>query len=238
MKWNNEKIKQELKRVYDVPQPVKKKEFLKQFDIPHISMGKFMWEQLWYVKMWVWLLTGCIFILAIWLSKYMEKEQVWMIYALIPFLALTILTENAKSNAYGMDELEYATRFSIKNLLLARMGVLTILHGAVFLVIMVCLKKILLPMMSNVFYILVPYFFTVCLGFYFLRKFRGRESTYISIGISVFVSSFISISRQVVPFIYNLEMVKWWVAAFIFIFVFTIKEAVLFYKKTEELSWN
>ena len=54
----------------------------------------------------------------------MEKDVLWIISALIPFIAMSILTENARSGIYLMAELEMAARFSLKSVILARMEIL------------------------------------------------------------------------------------------------------------------
>ena len=40
---------------------------------------------------------------------------------LLPFVALLAVTEGTRSAVYGMEELELATRFSLKSVLLARL---------------------------------------------------------------------------------------------------------------------
>ncbi len=226
-------MEKEIKELYEIPEPVRKKEFLRQFESPYISMGKFMWEQLWYLKKWVWLLSGFLFVLIFWLGSNLEAEKAWVLYAIIPFLALSLLIESDKSNIHGMEELECATRFSLKSLLLARMGGLAGLHSAFMLLLLICLKDRLMPMLHDVLYMLVPYFLTVCLGFHILRKFRGKESVYLCMGASVLVSSLVCVVEQTAPFVFGISMAGSWFAAFAVIVFLTGRELLLFYRRAQ-----
>lgn len=224
--------------MYQAPEPVGKKEFLKQFDTCYLSMWQFMWQQFWYIKKWMWFISAGVFLFGTVLCRSLDRETVWILCALVPYLALTLLTESGKSRAYHMDELEYATRFSLKSLLLARMGVLGICHGVILFFFFICMNTGFLPDPGDLFYIIVPYLLTVCLGFKFLRIFRGKETVYISVGIPAFVSLCMVMINQMFPIIYGIAMVKVWVLASVIVIIFTVKETALFIKQTEELAWN
>lgn len=196
-----------------------------------------MWQQLFYIKKWMWIFSAGIFFLGAILSRNLDRETVWVISALIPFLALTLLTESGRSRVYGMDELEYATRFSLKSLMLARMGSLGLFHGVILLLLFLCIGTGFFPEPEDMLYFLVPYFLTVSLGLSLLRRFRGREILYISLGVPAFVSLFVAVANQIYP-LYSISMVKWWGIACLLVMIFTVKETVLFFRQTEELLWS
>ncbi len=223
--------------MYEAPEPLGKQEFLKQFDTCYLSGGQFMWQQLFYIKKWMWIFSAGIFFLGAILSRNLDRETVWVISALIPFLALTLLTESGRSRVYGMDELEYATRFSLKSLMLARMGSLGLFHGVILLLLFLCIGTGFFPEPEDMLYFLVPYFLTVSLGLSLLRRFRGREILYISLGVPAFVSLFVAVANQIYP-LYSISMVKWWGIACLLVMIFTVKETVLFFRQTEELLWS
>lgn len=238
MEWKKKEISRELKKMYEAPEPTGKKEFLRQFDTCYLSMGQFMWQQFWYIKKRMWIISAGVFFLGAVLCRSLDRETVWAISALVPFLALTLLTESGKSRAYRMDELEYATRFSLKSLLLARMGVLGLCHGVLLCLLFLCMNAGFLPGPGDLFYLLVPYLLTVCLGLAFLRRFRGKETVYVSMGIPVLVSLCMVMLNQVFPVFYGITMVKWWALASVLVMFFTVKETVLFCRQTEELAWS
>lgn len=237
MRWKKKQIKQEFIKLYEAPEPPGKQEFLKQFDTCYLSMGQFMWQQLLYIKKWMWLFSAGIFFLGTMLGRNLDRETVWVISALIPFLALTFLMESGRSKIYGMEELEYATRFSLKSLMLARLGVLGLFHGVILLLLFLCIPQGFFPGPKDLMYVLVPYFLTVSLGLSLLRRFRGREVLYISLGVPAFVSLFVAVANQKYP-LYSISMVKWWGIACLLVMIFTVKETILFFRQTEELLWS
>ncbi len=252
MKWSKKRLKQELKKAYAPPDPVRKEGFLGGLGCgrptAYISMWKFMWEQLLYIKKWVWAVSAGILVLAVYSSRNLDRDSVWMLSAAMPFLALTVLAESGRSSACGMDELEFATRFSMRSLMLVRMGALAAAHSIVIAVALVCLRTFgafdvseTLKQAEPVFfgrapYITIPYLLTVCIGFWLLREYRGRETSYICVGASVFVSAAAGVLGKLGQFIYGIGE-SWWILLSFVILVGAVREALLFYRQTEELSW-
>ena len=63
----------------------------------------------------------------------MNPNVLWITAALLPFVALLAVTEGTRSAVYGMEELELATRFSLKSVLLARLCLVGSLHAVLLL---------------------------------------------------------------------------------------------------------
>ena len=61
-------------------------------------------------------------------GSFLERNILWVVSALIPFAALTAITENIRSEVYLMAEFEMTVCFSLKSVLLARMAILGIVH--------------------------------------------------------------------------------------------------------------
>ena len=55
--------------------------------------------------------------------------DLWITAALLPFLVPLAVSEGAKSTLYGMEELETASRFSRKSVLLARLCLIGTFHA-------------------------------------------------------------------------------------------------------------
>ncbi len=70
---------------------------------------------------------------AVWGGSCMNPNVLWITAALLPFVALLAVTEGTRSAVYGMEELELATRFSLKSVLLARLCLVGSLHAALLL---------------------------------------------------------------------------------------------------------
>ena len=154
-----------------------------------------------------------------------------------PFSSPDVFDGERQVKIYGMEELEYATRFSLKSLMLARLGVLGLFHGVILLLLFLCIPQGFFPGPKDLMYVLVPYFLTVSIGFSLLRRFRGREVLYISLGVPAFVSLLVAVANQMYP-LYSISMVKFWGLAGLFVMIFTVKETILFFRQTEEFVWN
>ena len=83
----------------------------------------------------IWLLSVLIVLPAVWGASFASENTVWIVSAFTPFLALLLITESAKSMLFGMNELEMASRFSLKNIVLARLTILGIFNFAIFCII-------------------------------------------------------------------------------------------------------
>lgn len=232
-------LKRALERAFETPEPTRKEEFLKKLPQTSISNLSFIMVQLGYIPKYVWSIFSVIFGIAIVCGCFMEKDVLWIISALIPFIALSVLTENARSGVYLMAELEMAARFSLKSVILARMEIL----GASHLLLLIFLIPICASYhLGNIFqvglYILVPYMVTVVCGLWVTRRVHGVESMYLCIGIAVGVSALSIFVRHVFPIIYEMEYMSIWIVGFIFLIVSVVKEIKKSIEQTEELAWS
>lgn len=187
-------LKKELKRAFEAPQPVRKKAFLRTLEQPKTSVFAFVLSQLGYIRRWVWLVSALVFILSMMGAAGLPADTVWIASALMPLLALTVVSESGRSENYEMAELEMATCFSLRSVVLTRLGLLGVenlfilvllsvgiwrqekgaLHGAGVLTWGACM--------------LLPYLLTTFAGLAVVRRLRGREAVYICAGIAVCIS--------------------------------------------------
>lgn len=232
-------LKRELRRVFEAPAPTRKEEFLKK--VPHTSISNlsFVMAQFGYIPKYVWGIFSFTFGIAIVCGCFMEKDVLWIISALIPFIAMSILTENARSGIYLMAELEMAARFSLKSVILARMEIL----GASHLLLLIFLIPLCAAYnLGNVFqvglYILVPYMLTVVIGLWVTRRVHGMESMYLCMGITVGVSALSIFLRRIFPIIYEMQYMSIWIIGFVFLIVLVVKEMKKIIEQTEELAWS
>ncbi len=117
-------LRQELKNVFDAPQPLHKRAFLRTLEQPKISIPAFILTQFGYIRRWVWIVSALVFVLSATGAAGLSQDTVWVASALMPLLALTVVSESGRSQNYEMAELEMATRFSLRSVVLARLGIL------------------------------------------------------------------------------------------------------------------
>ena len=231
----NKKLKRAIRDSFAAPAPVGKKEFLRGLSGPPIGNFEFIVTQLGYIRKWVWAAAVLIFAFAVIGSEWVGRDIVWCVSAFMPLLALGIITECGRAEAYKMAELEMSTRFSIKSAVLARLGII----GGVSLVLICAVTPII---GSDIFrtgvYILCPYLLTAYLGFLAVRKIHGRESMYACAGIAAAVSVLnIIFSTELSAFCIPKNFI-WWGAALAVLGVGTAVQCYKMIKQTEDLTWS
>ena len=231
-------MKRMLQTAYEAPEPLKKENFLRKLPKAQINHTEFMLLQAAYMKKWVWIVSVLVLGIALKGASFLERNMLGVFSALMPFIALTVTTENTRSAAYGMEELEMASRFSLRSVVLARMGIL----GGVHFVLICCLIPVSLqnqiygPLQAGV-YLTVPYLLTVIPGLMAARRIHGKESGYVCAGIAVIVSvAFITQGSSGV--VYREKYFSWWLAVFLVLIIMLGAEWRRTIKETEELAWN
>lgn len=232
-------LKKKLQEAFTAPVPTRKKEFLKKVPQTEISNLSFVMSQFGYIPKHIWALFGFTFGAAIVCGCFMEKNVLWIISALIPFIALSLLTENARSCIYLMAELEMTARFSLKSVMLARMGILGFSH---LLLMMFLIPLCAVYNLANVFqaglYILVPYMLTAFIGLWTIRKMDRAESIYVCMGVAIGVSGMNIFVQRIFPAAYEMKYTSIWLIGFAVLAVLVVREIKRCLKQTEELAWS
>ena len=231
-------MKKKLQTAYEAPEPLKKEKFLRKLPTAQISHTEFMLLQAAYMKKWVWIVSVLVLGIALKSVSFLERNMLGVFSALMPFIALTITIENTRSAAYGMEELEMASRFSLRSVVLARMGIL----GGVHFVLICCLIPVSLqnqiygPLQAGV-YLTVPYLLTVIPGLMAARRIHGKESGYVCAGIAAIVSViFFTLGSNGV--VYCERFFSWWLVGFFILIIMLGAEWRRKIKDTEELACN
>lgn len=232
-------LKKELQNAFEAPGPLHKKEFLKKMPQPTIGMFSFIWLQARYIRRWVWVMSALIFAISLFGSVMFSKDMLWAIAAFTPLLALAILSESGRSENYGMAELEMATRFSLRSILFARLGILGIENLLLFglLLPLGLWNNLLKPIQAGI-YIIMPYLLTAWAGLWIVRKYRNREAVYFCGGIAVCISFLTIFSHDSFPLIYYENYLGWWCLGTVVFSIGIAKQLIDMINRTEELAWN
>ena len=227
--------KEMLQQMFAAPEPKRKRAFLRTLPRQNVGLWNLLLSQAAYIRKWVWVASFLLFGSVVWFAQYTELESIWLLSAVMPFGALLLILEFARSTAYGMAELEMTSRLSLRTVLLARMSML----GAAQLLGLIPVAMVLgIQLLKSGVYILVPYLLTAVFGLMAVRRLPGRENLYVCGGISVFVCAMCPISRLYVPKLYGTEGFGWWMLATVLLLAILVKE----YRKTmnhlEEFTWN
>lgn len=156
---------------------------------PVMNHFTFLLTQIGYIRKWVWVLSAAVFSMILFCAELLPQDALWVVSALLPFVALTLVTENARSSVCKMAELEMASRFSLKNVALARLEILGLFHGLLFaaLLLLGILSRPTAFLQFGL-VLLIPYLATCALGLWITRRIRGRENFYACFGAAVLMA--------------------------------------------------
>ena len=103
----NREWKKAFSLLYQPPAPQRKKAFLERLEPPGLSTGEFLFSQLFYLRPWNWLLGVAIFAAGLFLMKNRLPQQIRLVSTLLPFAALSTVTELHRSARCRMEELDH-----------------------------------------------------------------------------------------------------------------------------------
>lgn len=229
------KWKEQLKSMYAAPPPLRKREFVRKWNPPQMSVWEFLFLQAAYIRKWIWGISAAVFAAAMFGSIVEWKNSVWMISALTPLLAVTVVSECGRSEHYGMAELETATRFSLRSVLFARLGILGIENLAVLgLLLAVGTGNAVLGPVQAGAYIVTPYLLTAFIGLYIVRRVKGQEAMYFSVGAAVCIGVSVFLFRDVLMGIYQADGHLWWGCGALLCGVGAVRQYGSIMKETED----
>ncbi len=232
-RWKNE-----IKQAYAPPPPLRKREFLRNQQ-PCMSVPHFLLSQLGYIRKWVWLASALIYFTAIIVAWADSPYVVLLISACTPLLALTIISECGRSECYEMAELEMATRFSLRSVVLARLSLLGIFNLLllVLLILIGCGSSTYQPFTVGI-YISVPFLLACFLCLFISQTYRGQNGLYFCVGSTFCISIFVLFSHFSIEFIYEEQNIIWWTVGIIALCIGIWNQSVKIINQTEELLWN
>lgn len=165
--------------------------------------------------------------------------DLWITAALLPFLVPLAVSEGAKSTLYGMEELETASRFSRKSVLLARLCLIGTFHAVLLLALTLLLGGSQgLSLGRTGAYLLAPYLLTAWGSLWLSRRLRGREVLYGATALAVLASGSYSAAVFLADDLFALGALPWWSLAIALLAAALIGEGIAFAKRIKEDTWN
>lgn len=185
-------MKKELKKAFLPPAPKEKESFLAAISYPKLSYPEFVLSQIGYISKIIWIFSLAVVlsgVAAVNIAPDNKLMLIWIISALIPFLAVLTAAEISRSDVFGMSEIESGCRFSLQQLIGARMIILGICNFAVIAITSVVLDLIsIFGIAKAALYIFTPYVLTNGISIAVLGRVRGQEGLYLSASAAVGVS--------------------------------------------------
>lgn len=223
----NRQLKKGLQKAFEAPEPdqQEKKRFLGTLPQPQIRLWQFVLIQAAYLRKRTLFLSVLLLFPAMAGACGIDLDTLWTISALIPFLGFLAVAESTRSVAYGMDEFEMSTRFSLKSVLLARMSILGMLDALILfgLIPLCCIGSDFSVLQTGI-YLFVPYMLTVNISLWITRHFHGRDGMYACVSVAVLVSAANAGLHIMADFVYQSGYIKWWLILSVLLVVEMIYE--------------
>lgn len=232
-------IKVQLQDAFEAPVPEQKAVFLREISHTQVSTIDFVKSQLFYIRKRVWGLSLLILAAALVCVHFMERNSLWTISALVPFIALGAVMEETRSASYGMWELEQSARFSLKSVTLARMLSIGLVHlGMLGVLIPLAGEDGSLSLWKCAVYLLVPYLLTTMSGLIAVRKLPHYQGSYVCTGCAALVSMFCMYTRGILSWVYEEKYFVWWCVLALYLMGSVYKEYKRMIYQTEDFAWN
>lgn len=228
------KMKKALQEAFAAPAPKHKQEFFKKLPRQRISICSFLLSQAGYIHKLVWGLSLFVFVFAVLSARQMERNFLWQVSSLMPFVAMTVIAESIRSRAWQMEELELACRFSLKSVILARLGLIGSFHMLLLLFfIPFASSRSVFSLWETGIFLLVPYLATTFLGLCIIQRLRGKEGVFACFGLAFMVSAFYLVLRDFIMSYRN--SFAWWVVACLLLIAGTGREYKKVIEQAEEM---
>jgi ABC-type nitrate/sulfonate/bicarbonate transport system permease component len=200
-----------------------------------MSHGEFLAGQFCYIEKWVWVLSGMLMLFIIWACSRNTGNYP---FALTPLLAVGILAETRRSYRWKMAELEYAARFSLRSIVLARMFLVGFIDTAGLLIVTFAVRSYLTYSLIRVFlYMMVPYLLAAFLGSLYERK-KRTDAGLGSLVICTLSSAVFAAAPIFMSSLYEESLTIIWATAFILLIcslAVSVREQM---REMEEPIWN
>lgn len=212
-------IKREMQQLYPAPDPKRKEEFLWELPYPKASFAETAAVQIGYIHKWVWALSLLLVTGALAMGEYLAPGgsygNLWCMSGVMPLLAVLAVTETFRSSAYGMAELEMASKHSLPQILLIRMGVIgsvdffLAVAGILFIV-----RQGTMGMLRAAVYLIVPWLCACVLAFQIEKYAKGGDTVWYCTALGCFLCMGCVISGQSGGIIYDGSQFYLWMIAF------------------------
>lgn len=185
-------IKEEIKTAFVPPEPKGREKFLSGLRFPKMTFSDFMVSQIGYIRKRMWAASLAVLSAAAGVACIIPEDAkgiLWMMAAVMPFLAMLTASEISRSGIFGMSEIEAGCRFSLTQVVGARMIILGVCNFLVIMAVSV-ISGIFTPfsVARSALYIFTPYITVSGCSLIIFNKTKGEEGGFLSAAVALLVS--------------------------------------------------
>lgn len=185
-------IKKEIKTAFIPPDPKGRENFLSKLRYPKLTYSEFIFLQIGYIRKRIWIVSLAVLSAAAFVACFVSEEAkllLWLTAAIMPFLALLTASEISRSGLFGMSEIEAGCRFSLTQVVAARMIILGVCNFMIIITVSV-LSGFFTPFSfaKSVLYIFTPYITVNGCSLMIFNRAKGQDGIYLSAAAALGVS--------------------------------------------------
>ena len=230
-------IKERLKCAYTLPASEKENAFIRRYEKRSLQLSAIIKTEFQYMGLKS-MPAGIILIALLILATRAEDEEiVWILASFIPVCALIPMVIMSRSERFGMDELEAASRFSLRFIRMVRMFILGIFSISLLLAVGIVLQvTATASVMEQIMLVVFPYLISVYGAMFVTRKWHGKENIFGVLAVCVFSGMLPYVIRPVM--VSGLLTSEFYFLTIVLLLVLFIRECMIYVKESENLSWN
>ncbi len=199
-------LKTMIRSAYRVEPSSDKRAFVKQFEKRELNMWDILKQQLGNVGI-VNSGVGVLVLFIFWqILVQCQTDDILVfarISAIIPIIAVVAITGIGRSEKYGMDELEKATRFSLRTVMAGRLIVIGLIDAIVLIALMVAFGQLTdIGALQALLVITIPYLITACGCLFITRKLHARNDLAVCVGYAGVVCLMCATTGEETPWRY------------------------------------
>lgn len=230
-------IKEMLKNAYAISETEKGKVFVRKFEQRSLNLSEIIKLEFRYMGVKSFLAGVVLTVLLLIAAQMGDIDMMWTFTAFIPMCALIPMLLISRSERFGMNELEAASRFSLRFIRVIRMCILGIFSMAILLTADIILRATAIATFSEqMIFLVFPYFISTYGAMLVTRKWHGKENVFGVLAVCA--------SAGLLPFVIKPVMLPGEIPDGFFLLALTLllvaltRECMLYVKESEDLSWN
>lgn len=238
-------LRNALHTAFQAPPPADRARFLRTLPLPRLTYRAFFFSQLRQIRLRVWLISVLLLCGALLLHQFrpaaftLPDGGLWTLASVTPFAALAAAAELARSADCRMAELEMSCRYSLHQLLMARITILGISSVLVFtLLLLVATPTLSFGHLRLLLYLLTPYCASCGGSLLILNRMRSREGLYGCAALAGAVSLANALGHNLAQGFYADRTLPVWLLLCLGAITLTVRQTRYFVKQSEELQWN
>lgn len=230
-------MKDLLKNAYKISETDREKVFLKKYEKRSMHIFDVFRLEFKYMSVRS-MVSGMMLVLFFALISFSKNpELIWYISGLLPVAGLILISGLGKSERYGMQELEAASRFSLRFIKAVRMFIMGC--ATLFIVIatsIVMQEKTEFNFITILGLIGTPYMLNAWGNLIVTRRWHEKENIYGCLLVALVTCMLPALMEKAISY----ELIQPFILIILLLVVsaLTVRESLLYIKEREDLSWN